>query len=88
MVYEWCCQNGDATYGCWSNKQGMYVVCHLQHVYHGVNLQVEPFLLAAEGVNLRERERRKELLRLRQTWITMAITEEELPEHLTLPYIK
>lgn len=51
-------------------------------------LQVEPFLLAPQGANLRERGRRKELLRQRRVHLNLGVLEEDLPVQLQLSYIK
>ena len=50
--------------------------------------QVEPFLLAAPGANLRERDRRKELLRQRTEHLKLGMEDHQLPEQLQLSYIR
>lgn len=50
--------------------------------------QVEPFLLAPQGANLRERDRRKELMRQRMVQIKLGVQEDDLPQQLQLSYIK
>ena len=54
---------------------------------HG-DAQVEPFLLAPLGFNLRERARRKDLLRQRSAHLKLNMDEDDLPEELQLSYIK
>ena len=56
------------------------------HLY--VVLQVEPFLLAPLGFNLREKERRKDLLRQRSNQLKLGLEDKELPEQLQLAYIQ
>ena len=50
--------------------------------------QVEPFLLAPQGANLRERDRRKELMRQRFAHLKLGVLEDNLPQELQLSYIK
>ena len=44
--------------------------------------------MAAPGANLRERERRKELLRQRSEHLKLGLEDHHLPEQLQLSYIK
>ena len=53
-----------------------------------VAAQVEPFLLSALGFNLRERGRRKDLLRQRSQHLKLGLHEDALPQELQLSYIK
>ncbi len=49
--------------------------------------QVEPFLLSPLGFNLRERARRKDLLRQREAHLKLGMEEDDIPEELQLSYI-
>ena len=51
-------------------------------------LQVEPFLLAPLGANLRERDRRKDLLRQRNTHLQLGLQTHQLDEPLQLHNIR
>ena len=53
-----------------------------------VAAQVEPFLLSPLGFNLRERGRRKDLLRQRSQHLKLGLHEDALPQELQLSYIK
>ena len=50
--------------------------------------QVEPFLVSPLGFNLRERGRRKDLLRQHSQHIKLGLQEEHLPQELQLSYIR
>ena len=53
-----------------------------------VGAQVEPFLVSPLGFNLRERGRRKDLLRQHSQHIKLGLQEEHLPQELQLSYIR
>ncbi|KAL3156643.1 hypothetical protein ABBQ38_000926 [Trebouxia sp. C0009 RCD-2024] len=85
LTKVWILMGGDGLQRQNSIKSGLHAWLMLQN---NPALQVEPFLLAPQGANLRERGRRKELLRQRRVHLNLGVLEEDLPVQLQLSYIK
>ncbi|DBA99100.1 TPA: hypothetical protein ACH3X1_014234 [Trebouxia sp. C0004] len=81
----WVLMGGEGLQRQHSLRSGLHACLMLQD---NSELQVEPFLLSPLGFNLRERGRRKDLLRQRSQHIKLGVHEDALPQELQLSYIK